>query len=184
MKRRNNLRTPGLSCAFILMAVGIVAASQAFPARGGGGGARASSRSSVNAPHANAGGNRAANGNMNANRNGNGNVNANRNVNNNVNANRNTNVNQNVNVNRNVNVDVDNGWDNHGWNNHPVATAAAVTATVAVTAAVVGSVVNSVPPSCQTIVSNGVTYSQCGSTWYQPSYSGSQVSYVVVNPPY
>ncbi len=140
---------------------------------GGGGGVRGGARSSINTPnHGNAGGNR--------------NVNQNRNVNENlnINANRNVNVNQNVNVNRNVHVDVDNGWDHNGWNDHPVATAAAVTATVAVTSAVVGSIVNSVPPSCQTIVSNGVTYSQCGSTWYQPTYSGSQVSYVVVNPPY
>ena len=48
----------------------------------------------------------------------------------------------------------------------------------------VGSIVHSVPPSCQTIVANGITYSQCGSTWYQPSHVGSQVQYVVVNPPY
>jgi len=25
--------------------------------------------------------------------------------------------------------------------------------------------------------------STCGSTWYQPQYSGSQVNYIVVNPP-
>jgi len=179
MKPRNNLLASSLSCAVVLLVACITLAPQADAARGGGmhgGGTRASARSSINTPHGNAGANR------NVNRGGN--VNADRNVNRNVNANRNVNVNQNINVNRNVNVDVDNGWDNHGWNNHPVATAAAVTATVAVTAAVVGSVVHSVPPSCQTIVSNGVTYSQCGSTWYQPSYSGSQVSYVVVNPPY
>lgn len=144
-------------------------------ARGGGGGAhapRASSRSSINAPTHNNAGNR--------------NVANNRNINNNtnINSNRNVNRNTNVNVNRDVHVDVDNDWDHHGWNDHPVATAAAVTATVAVTSAVVGSIVHSVPPSCQTVVSNGVTYSQCGSTWYQPSYAGSQVQYVVVNPPY
>ena len=33
------------------------------------------------------------------------------------------------------------------------------------------------------VVVNGVTYYQCGSTWYQPAYQGSQVTYVVVNPP-
>ena len=159
--------------AFLL--VGMSAAlspdAEARGGRGGGGGGhqpRAASRSSINAPARNNAGNR------------------NFNNNNNRNVNRNTNINRNanVNVNRNVNVDVDNDWDHRGWNDHPVATAAAVTATVAVTSAVVGSIVHSVPPSCQTVVSNGVTYSQCGNTWYQPSYAGSQVQYVVVNPPY
>jgi hypothetical protein len=95
---------------------------------------------------------------------------------------RNTSVN-NVNVNRNVNVDVDR---HGGWNNnyHPVATAAAVTATVAVTAAVVGSIVRSVPPNCSPYSYRGMTYQQCGGTWYQPQYVGNDVQYVVVNAPY
>jgi hypothetical protein len=111
-------------------------------------------------------------------------------ANSNINHSRNTNVNANRNVNindnRNVNVNVNNsygyhdGWDDH-W--HPVATAAVVGATVAVTAAVVGSVVRSVPPSCSTVIVNGVSYSQCGSTWYAPRYAGTTVEYVVVNPP-
>jgi hypothetical protein len=33
------------------------------------------------------------------------------------------------------------------------------------------------------VVMGGYTYYQCGSTWYQPAYQGSQVTYVVVNPP-
>jgi hypothetical protein len=37
--------------------------------------------------------------------------------------------------------------------------------------------------SCTTMVVNGMTYSQCGSTWYQPTTQGSQVTYIVVNPP-
>jgi hypothetical protein len=190
MKRRHSSSLSVMCCTIALTAACLAVSPFAQAQRhgggghgGGGGGARsapsggggaarnqprAESRSSVNT----------------ANRNNNVNRNENVNRNNNVNANRNVNVNQNVNVNRDVHVDVDNGWDNNGWNHHPVATAAAVTATVAVTAAVVGSVVNSVPPSCTTVIQNGVTYSQCGSTWYQPSYQGSQVSYVVVNPPY
>lgn len=28
-----------------------------------------------------------------------------------------------------------------------------------------------------------ITHQQCGSTWYQPRYAGSSVTYVVVNPP-
>ena len=95
---------------------------------------------------------------------------------------RSTSVN-NVNVNRstNVNVDVDRhgGWDH---DHHPVATAAAVTATAVVTAAVVGSIVHTLPPSCTVVVVNGITYQQCGSTWYQPQYVGTQVQYVVVAP--
>jgi len=104
----------------------------------------------------------------NVNRNVNHNVNVNQNVNHNVN------VNQNVNVNRHVDVDVD--VDDH-W--HPVAGVVAVAAT----AAVVGSVVHSVPPSCVPVMINGMTYQQCGSTWYQPQYVGSTVQYVVIAPP-
>jgi hypothetical protein len=65
----------------------------------------------------------------------------------------------------------------------PVARAAAVVGTAAVTAAVVGSVVHSLPPQCSTVVVGNATYQQCGSTWYQPRYAGTQVNYVVVNPP-
>jgi hypothetical protein len=129
---------------------------------GGGGGVRAQSRSSISA-----GGNRGAN------------------VNRNQNFNRNTNVNQNINVNRNVNVNSNyyGGGYGGGCCYHPVATAAAVTATAVVTAAVVGSIVNSLPPSCSTVIVNGLAYQQCGSTWYQPQLSGSTTTYVVVNAP-
>jgi len=104
------------------------------------------------------------------------------NVNRNVNRNRNVDVNRNVN--RNVDVDVhyhDDHWNS--WDDHPFATAAAVTAGVAVTSAVIGSIVNSVPPSCVTTVINGMAYQQCGSTWYEPRYAGTTVQYVVINPP-
>ena len=68
-------------------------------------------------------------------------------------------------------------------NYHPVARAAVTTAAVVGTAVVVGSVVRTLPPSCRTVVSGGIAYQQCGGAWYQPQYSGSQVTYVVVNPP-
>ncbi|MDP0919487.1 hypothetical protein Q6272_31025, partial [Klebsiella pneumoniae] len=71
--------------------------------------------------------------------------------------------------------DWDDDWDDH-W--HPLRTAT----TVALTAAVVGSIVRSLPPDCSTMVVNGISYSQCGNTWYQPQYAGSSVQYVVVNP--
>lgn len=111
-------------------------------------------------------------------------ANASSNVNHNVNANRNTNVNRNTNINRNVNVNVDNHYGyRDGWDYHPIATGVAIGATAAVTAAVIGSVVYSVPPSCSTVIVNGISYSQCGSTWYAPRYSGTTVEYVVVNAP-
>ncbi len=66
---------------------------------------------------------------------------------------------------------------------HPVARTAAVVGTAAVTAAVVGSVVRSLPPHCSQMVVGNVVYQQCGHTYYRPQYSGSQVTYVVVNPP-
>jgi hypothetical protein len=102
-----------------------------------------------------------------------------------------TNVNnstRNVNIDnsRDVDIDVDGngryGYDDHY---HPIATAAAVTATVAVTAAVVGSIFTpaQLPPSCVQVIQYNTAYMQCGSTWYQPQYQGSDVTYVVVNAP-
>ena len=89
--------------------------------------------------------------------------------------------NKNVNINKNVNVNVDHrhgGYYDRRYN--PVATAVAVTAT----AIVVGSIVNSLPSNCTTVVTNNISYRQCGSTWYEPRYSGGSTTYVVVNSPY
>ena len=116
--------------------------------------------------------------NVNHNRATNGTVN--RNVSGSGSVNRDVNVNRNVNIDRDVDVSVRrdyyDGWDDH-W--HPVAAAAAVTAT----AMVIGSMVRTLPPSCSTVVVDGVSYSQCGGTWYLPQYSGTTVQYVVVNAP-
>jgi hypothetical protein len=62
---------------------------------------------------------------------------------------------------------------------------AAMTAAAVTTAAVVGEIFSpaQMPPSCVSTVVNGIAYQQCGSTWYQPQYSGTSVSYVVVNQP-
>ena len=68
-------------------------------------------------------------------------------------------------------------------NYHPVARAAVVTTAAVATAVAVGTVVHSIPPSCTSVAVGNVAYQQCGSTWYQPRYAGSQVTYVVVNPP-
>ena len=47
----------------------------------------------------------------------------------------------------------------------------------------IGSVVHRPPPACQAVVVEEMTYQQCGSVWYQPHYVGSQINYVVVDPP-
>lgn len=80
--------------------------------------------------------------------------------------------------------DHDDDWDDwDDWDHHPFAVASAVTAGVVVTQAVVGSIVKTVPPQCVPVNVNGITYQQCGSTWYQPQYVGTTVQYVVVVPP-
>jgi hypothetical protein len=108
-------------------------------------------------------------------------------VNRNYNRNTNVNVNRNVNVHRDVDVHVHGGYYGGGYYGgccyHPVATAAAVTATAMVTAAVIGSIVHTLPPSCTSVVVNGIGYQQCGSTWYQPQFAGTTTTYVVVNAP-
>ncbi len=168
--------------AVVLAVTGMTLApviSDAAPQRKPGGAAKArpapSGNRTANTRAVNNSGNRAVN--------NSGNRDVRRNANTNIN---NTHINNNnVNVNRNVNVNVDNDYNHHGYHDdwddhwHPVATVAAV----AVTAAVIGSIVNSVPPSCSTVIVNGISYSQCGSTWYQPQYAGTTVQYIVVNPP-
>ena len=57
-----------------------------------------------------------------------------------------------------------------------------------VTGAIIGSTMTAAAfsaqaKSCSTLVVSGMTYYQCGSTWYQPATQGSQVTYIVVNPP-
>lgn len=56
---------------------------------------------------------------------------------------------------------------------------AAVVGAAAVTAIAVGTIVATLPPSCSTLVVNGVTYHNCAGTYYAPS--GSQ--WVVVEAP-
>ncbi len=78
------------------------------------------------------------------------------------------------------NVNVDNGWNAGGYYGyHP---AAAVAATAVVAAAVVGSAVSTLPPGCVPYTYS-TAYYNCGGGWYQPQYQGSNVTYVVVNPP-
>ena len=124
--------------------------------------------------------------NGNVTRNGDFNSNVNRNVNSNVNRSVDSNVNRNVDVDRDlhVNGNVYGGYDRWG---HPIAagTAAGVAAGVAAgaTAAALGTTVAVLPSECSTVVVDGDAYSQCGSMWYQPYYSGTTVQYTVVSPP-
>jgi len=107
-----------------------------------------------------------------------------RNSNKNTSKNSNKNVNVNKNSNKNVNVDVDVDVDRHGnrhGNRHGRHHNDNNFATGLFVGLVVGSVVASLPPSgCTTVIQNGITYSQCGSHLYQPQYSGSSVTYIVV----
>ena len=91
-------------------------------------------------------------------------------------------------VNRPINVgDVDRngGYYNRGDGccYRPVARAAAFTTAAALTAAAIGSVSYALPPSCTAVVVGGVTYEQCGSTWYRPQFAGTTTTYVVVGAP-
>ena len=86
---------------------------------------------------------------------------------------RDVNVNRDVNINRNVNVDVDRHWG------YPVGAGAVAVGT----AVAVGAIVSTLPPSCSTFVADGVTYQNCGGTYYAPRYDGPNVVYEVVSPP-
>lgn len=170
---KSKIQSLALVCGAAMMVIGAPVMAKPSKPSGGGGGAktaaashggnnqsRSSAKTSVNRP---------------------GNDN-NRNVSNN-----------NVNVNKNVNVNVDNNnrhghYDNGRWYDDDdglgfAGKVAVTTAAVAVTAAVVGSVTNTQPDNCQQVISNGTVYMYCNGTYYQPMYSGSNTSYMVVNAP-
>ncbi|HKH92600.1 MAG TPA: hypothetical protein VKA54_12390, partial [Gemmatimonadaceae bacterium] len=138
--------------------------SGARPGGGFGGGARPSGGFDGGARNNNIAGNRDLS-----------NVSGNRNINN-ISGNRDIN---NISGNRNWNtdIDVDNGWGG-AWG-----VGAGVVAGAAITAAAIGSVVYTLPPSCSTNWVNNVAYQSCGGVWYEPSFSGSSVSYTVVDQP-
>ncbi len=103
------------------------------------------------------------------------------NVNHKVNIDRKVKKNVNVDVNRKVHRDIDVDLDVH--HRHPVATGIAVGTAAVVTAAAIGSIAYALPPACRYQTITGVRYYHCGDIWYQQRYSGSQIVYVVVNPP-
>jgi hypothetical protein len=96
------------------------------------------------------------------------------------------NVNRNANVNVNRNVNVHGGYHGGGYyHDHDDGIGVGGAIAIGVAGMAIGSMITAaaLPPSCSTVSVNGMTYQQCGSTWYQPQYSGSQVNYIVVNPP-
>ena len=160
----------------LLVVASVDAAAQR--GRGGGGGGRMaqSSVSSGNHSAARSGNaNRAGNANT-QNRNNTGNRSGNT-----VNAGNRVNTGD-INVNRgDINIDVDGGYGNRY--HHPIAAGAVIGAMAVTTAAVMGSYYYALPPSgCTTVITNGITYQQCGSVYYQQTMSGSDVVYVVVDP--
>lgn len=185
--RQGNTRSLG-ALALSLVSAGMLltfAASNA-DARGGGGGGRSgamatSSVSSANRSTANAGNANRSNvnsGNVSGGNGNRGNINTG-NVNNVQGGNRNTNIN----IDNSVNID---GGYNNGYRGgvqYPVAAGAMIGAMAVTTAAVVGSYYYALPPSgCTTVITNGVTYQRCGSAYYQQTWQGDTVVYVVVNP--
>jgi hypothetical protein len=69
-------------------------------------------------------------------------------------------------------------WDSY-WGAAAVGAAAGYIAGATLTA----SAFAALPCTHTTVVVGGVTYYQCGSTWYQPAYAANGVTYVIVNPP-
>lgn len=87
-------------------------------------------------------------------------------------------------------IDIDGGYGSWGgccggWG---AAAAGAVVGAAAASSwygwgAPVGTVVYSVPSDCVVSVVNGISYQNCGGTYYEPQFSGTDVSYVAVSPP-
>src|SRR5450432_3549647 len=173
-----------------------VAIQDAAAARGGGGrsgGGGKMAQSSVSGANRSMSGshtggssaNRANTGNVNTGSAGNRANTGNVNTGNNGNRVNNGNINTgNVNIGNDVNIDIDGGYG-HGWHGgyyHPIAAGVAIGAIAVTTAAVVGSYYHTLPVGCSTVIKSGVSYSYCGSVYYQQTWSGNDVVYVVVSP--
>ena len=66
---------------------------------------------------------------------------------------------------------------------YPAYPAGGVAAGMAIGSTMTAAAFNQQKASCTTLIVNGMTYYQCGSTWYQPSSQGGNVTYIVVSPP-
>jgi hypothetical protein len=92
-----------------------------------------------------------------------------------------------INIGNDINIDIDRDYGWHGDIDYPIAAGiavgAAIGAVAVTTAAVAGSAYYALPPSgCVTVIRNGFSYYQCGTVYYQQTWQGSDVVYVVVNP--
>jgi len=170
--------------------VGLLAADVADAAARGGGGRAAASGGGRMAQSSVSGANRAS---MNAgNRTNTGNVNTGNRVNTgNVNTGNRVNTGNintgNVNIGNDVNVNIEGGYHGgYGYHGgayyHPIAAGVTIGAIAVTTAAVLGSYYRTLPPSCTVVVKGGVSYHYCGSVYYQQTWSGNDVVYVVVQP--
>jgi hypothetical protein len=177
-RARKGRATPLMAAAIASTALLALCIADASAARGGGRGGGHMANSSVSgANRASYGGNRA-----NAGYGNRGNVNT-------GNVNRGNINTGNINVGNDVNIDIDvdgrygygSGYRG-GYYYRPVATAAVIGAVAVTTAAVLGSYYYSLPPGCSVVYRAGVSYHYCGSVYYQQSWSGDQVVYVVVAP--
>jgi len=77
----------------------------------------------------------------------------------------------------------DDRWDNWGPWGYAAAGAAVVAGAYAIGSAISADSYYALSCTPNTVVVDGVSYSQCGDAWYQPAYSGGTTTYVVVEPP-
>lgn len=187
--RRYRVSPTGMIAIAALMVLGIADASaqRGGGARGGGGGRMAqSSISGANHAATRPSSGSANRGNANTGNVNTGNVNRGNVNTGNVNrGNINTgNINTgNVNIGNDVNIDIDGNYGYRpGYIRYPVAAGAVIGAMAVTTAAVIGSYYYHLPTSCTVVVKSGISYHYCGSVYYQKTWSGNDVVYVVVNP--
>lgn len=74
-------------------------------------------------------------------------------------------------------------WGGYSPWGYAAAGAIAVGAAYAIGTAISASAFHALPCTATTVVVSGVTYYQCGTTWYSQAYSGGDVTYVVVETP-
>ncbi|NLC70588.1 MAG: hypothetical protein GX751_04420 [Desulfuromonadaceae bacterium] len=81
-------------------------------------------------------------------------------------------------------------WDYH-YGSNDVAAAFVVGTAVGVTAGAVAAssrpaqvvTVTTLPCTAATVIVNGTTFYQCGTTWYSRGYQGNNIVYIVATPP-
>jgi hypothetical protein len=175
-RARKGRAHPLLAAAIASTALLALCVADANAARGGGRGGGQMANNSVSGANRGYGGN-ANRGNVNTGNVNRGNVNT-------GNVNRGNINTGNINVGNDVNIDIDRDYGHHGgYYHHPVATAAVIGAVAVTTAAVVGSYYYALPPTgCSVVYKSGVSYHYCGSVYYQQTWSGDKVVYVVVTP--